>query len=244
MYTLFISDVHLSPETPEVAAQFLQLLQEKGTQAEAVYLLGDLFEYWLGDDAITALHQPFINALKGLTSSNISVYIIHGNRDFLIGKEFEALTGCKVLDDPTVIDLYGEPTLITHGDLLCSDDQVYLKFRETVRDPKWQAHFFNMTMDERIALAKKARDVSQDHGAAHIDHKNEIMDANQQTIEEFFATYNVKQMIHGHTHRPAIHNIELQNGKATRYVLGDWIGKPSYIIANQNGCELFDPRIN
>ncbi len=244
MYTLFISDVHLSPETPEVAGQFLQLLKEKGIKAEAVYILGDLFEYWLGDDAITRLHQPFIAALKSLNDLNIPVFFIHGNRDFLIGKDFEALTGCEILDDPTVIDLYGTRTLLTHGDLLCSDDQAYLAFRKTVRDPNWQAYFLSMNMDDRIALAKKARDVSQNHGAANVNHENEIMDANQQTIEAFLTEHNVQQMIHGHTHRPATHDFNLPNGKnAKRYVLGDWERQPSFIIATKDGIDLFDPRV-
>ena len=245
MYTLFLSDVHLSPETPDIAQQFLQLLNEKGRNADAIYILGDLFEYWLGDDAITPLHQPFIESIKQFSSADIPVYFVHGNRDFLIGSDFESKTGCKVLDDPSIIDLYGTPTLLTHGDLLCSDDHVYLAFRQTVRDPAWQTHFFNMTMEERIALAKKARDVSKDHGTANVDHENKIMDANEETVKTFFLENDVQQMIHGHTHRPAIHHIDLSNDKkAIRYVLGDWEHGPSYIIANEKSIELFDSRVN
>ena len=227
MHTLFISDLHLSHETPVIAHNFLSLLQV-------------LFEYWLGDDGITPLHQPILGAIKQISDSGIPVFFIHGNRDFLISDEFAKQTGCKILEEPIVIDLYGTPTLLMHGDLLCTDDHDYLKFREQVRNPQWQSHFLSLTMEQRIEMAKQARDASQ---SSTKDKSMDIMDANQATIEQYMSEKNVKNLIHGHTHRPNIHNFEINGEKAKRIVLGDWGNEASYLIVSSSETTLIDPRV-
>jgi len=243
MYSLFISDVHLSSDTPEIAASFLQILKQKAPEADALYLLGDVFEYWLGDDAITDAHQPFINAIREISDAGIPVYFMHGNRDFLVGEKFADLCACTLLNDPCVIDLYGTPTLLMHGDLLCTDDTDYQVFRKTVRNPDWQSQFLNMSIPERLAMAKKARDASQAQTSAHMQDAEEIMDANHETVKQYLLDAGVRQMIHGHTHRPAIHEFELNGNTAKRVVLGDWHPEPSYLMISKNEILLHDPRI-
>lgn len=244
MHTLFVSDLHLSHETPIIAHNFLSLLQAQSQEIDALYILGDLFEYWLGDDGITPQHQPVLAAIKQVADLGIPVYFIRGNRDFLISTEFAKQTGCEILEEPAVIDLYGTPTLIMHGDLLCTDDHAYLAFREQVRNPQWQAHFLSLTMEQRIEMAKQARDASQSSAK---EKSMEIMDATQATIEQFMLEHNVKNLIHGHTHRPQTHHFEIAGEKATRIVLGDWEnteGNASYLIVSDSETALFDPRIS
>lgn len=160
MATLFISDLHLSGERPEIISLFLDFLGTKASQAESLYILGDLFEVWIGDDAIPADMEPVISGLASLTANGIPVYVMVGNRDFLLGEQFEKLTGCTLIKDPTLIDLYGQPTLLLHGDTLCTDDLDYQQFRIMVRDPHWQSDFLSKSIDERIAIGKQARQES------------------------------------------------------------------------------------
>ena len=244
MHTLFISDLHLSHQTPSIAHNFLSLLNKQAAELDALYILGDLFEYWLGDDGITPQHQPVLNAIKQISDMGIPVYFIRGNRDFLISSEFARQSACTILDEPVVVDLYGTATLIMHGDLLCTDDHDYLKFREQVRNPQWQTHFLSLTMEQRIEMAKQARDASQSSAK---DKTMEIMDANQSTIEQYMRDHNVKTLIHGHTHRPGIHNFQMDNSDAKRIVLGDWKedwkDKTSYLIISKTETILADPRI-
>ena len=239
MSKLFISDLHLSPQTPQIAHHFLALLTQQTPQISALYILGDLFEYWLGDDSIAQPHQPIINAIKQV-SQQVPVYFMHGNRDFLIGEEFARQTGCEILNDPTVIDLYGTPTLLMHGDLLCTDDHDYMQFREQVRNPQWQAHFLSLSMDQRINLAKQARDASNTSAKQKT---MEIMDTNQSTVEKYMRQYAVNQLIHGHTHRPALHQFNLDGKPAKRIVLGDWGEEASYLMASNDHSVLVDPRL-
>ena len=154
MYTLFVSDLHLDPDYPDTIQRFLNLLAAHTTQADALYILGDLFEIWIGDDYIEPAYQPVIKSLQDCTKKGLPVYLLHGNRDFLLGDEFMQQTGCTLLPDPVLIDLYGQPTLLMHGDLLCTDDLEYQAFRHTVRDPDWQTGVLKKSVAERLAMAR------------------------------------------------------------------------------------------
>jgi len=234
--TLFISDLHLSPERPAIVALFLRFLRERASRAEALYILGDLFEYWIGDDA--GLHgeaRPLVEALRQLTQAGIPVYVMHGNRDFLLGKRFEQDTGCKLLPDPSVIALYGEPTLLMHGDLLCTDDVDYLKFRAMVRNPQWIDMFLAKPVPERIAMAQQYREVSK---AATANKKPEIMDVNPAAVETTLREHQVSHLIHGHTHRPAQHELTINGQPVRRTVLGDWYDQGSVLVCDAGGCTL------
>jgi len=239
MHTLFISDLHLSHQTPIIAKNFLTLLSQQREKLDALYILGDLFEYWLGDDGITPLHQPILESIKYVSNSGVPVYFIRGNRDFLISAEFAKQAACEILEEPVVIDLYGNPTLIMHGDLLCSDDHAYMQFREQVRNPQWQAHFLSLNMEQRIEMAKQARDVSK---SATKEITMDIMDANQLTVEKYMREFDVTTLIHGHTHRPDIHHFKLNNCAMKRVVLGDWGDEPSYLMVSEAESTLVDPR--
>jgi len=240
MHTLFISDLHLSHDTPLIAENFFSLLQTQSANLDALYILGDLFEYWLGDDGISPLHQPVLSAIRQISSAGIPVYFIRGNRDFLISDKFAAQTGCQILQEPVVVNLYGNPTLLMHGDLLCTDDHDYLDFRKQVRNPQWQAHFLSLTMEKRIEMAKQARDSSQ----SSAKHKSlEIMDANPTTVTQYMREYHVKHLIHGHTHRPRIHEFMIDGEKASRIVLGDWGNKASYLSISESTVTLNDHRV-
>ncbi|MDM8567382.1 UDP-2,3-diacylglucosamine diphosphatase [Candidatus Halobeggiatoa sp. HSG11] len=227
METLFIADLHLSPERPNDIA--IEFLTGRAKKAEALYILGDLFEVWLGDDE--PAYQDIIASLHDLT---IPVFIMHGNRDFLLGKKFSAMTGCQLIPDHHVIDLYGIPTLLMHGDTLCTQDIDYQAFRKQVRDPNWQQSFLSQPLEIRRKLAKNARDSSQ------VKTKNtnaDIMDVTSAAVNEAFSKYNVNQLIHGHTHLPNVH----KEGNNTRWVVGDWSADTAIILAcYPDGCQLVD----
>lgn len=230
MTTLFISDLHLSKEQPELLRLFLSFLAGPAAKADALYILGDLFEAWLGDDLILPEYQPALDALRKLTNSGVPVYVMRGNRDFLLGEQFAVATGCTLIDDPTVIDLYGSPTLLMHGDLLCSDDVAYQQLRKQLRDKKWIAQFLAMPVQERIAFAQKLRQQSKQETS----YKSEaIMDVNALTVNEYLKRYDSTQLIHGHTHRPAVQ--EYGDG-SKRYVLGDWHADHAMVVE----CEGMD----
>ncbi|VAX04126.1 UDP-2,3-diacylglucosamine diphosphatase [hydrothermal vent metagenome] len=235
MSTLFISDLHLSGERPRLIEQFIQLTRKEAREAEALYVLGDLFEAWLGDDAVLPEIAAVISALKALTESGVPVYVMAGNRDFLMGKGFEVMTGVKLIDDPTVIDLYGTSTLLMHGDTLCTDDVIYQQVRAQVRDPAWISAALAMSLEERIATAQKMRAQSQAHTQ---DSAEEIMDVNADAVTEALRQYGVTRLIHGHTHRPATHSLQVDGQTATRIVLGDWYQQASLLQCNETGCEL------
>ncbi|MCK5878086.1 MAG: UDP-2,3-diacylglucosamine diphosphatase [Candidatus Marithrix sp.] len=217
METLFIADLHLSPTQSNDFA--LEFLADRAKKAEALYVLGDLFEMWLGDDD-TSSYQEVLASLQALT---IPIFVMHGNRDFLLGKEFSARTGCQLISDPYVIDLYGTPTLLMHGDTLCTLDTDYQAFRQQVRDPNWQKFFLAQPLEIRRKLANQARDSSQ----AKIKNTNaEIMDVTPNAVNQIFSQYNINQLIHGHTHRPYIH----KEDSKTRWVLGDWTDDSAIIL--------------
>jgi UDP-2,3-diacylglucosamine hydrolase len=233
----FVADLHLSHEHPEIVQLFVSFLTQQAQQSElqALYILGDLFEAWIGDDFMPPAMEPVIGAISRLTASGVKVYFMHGNRDFLIGDEFCAQTGCQLLPDYYVIDLYGTPTLLMHGDLLCSDDVDYMKLRSMVRDKQWQQAFLDKPVAERIAIAQSARTDSQQKTQQLA---GEIMDVNQDTVVNTMIEQGVKQLIHGHTHRPDMHQFVLNGEAAKRIVLGDWYHQGSVLECNEQGCQV------
>ena len=235
MSTLFISDLHLATDRPAINALFIRFLETQARQAKALYILGDLFEVWFGDDMILPDYQPAIAAMKALTDSGVSLYIMHGNRDFFMGETLMQLCGATLLEDPAVIDLDGIPTLLMHGDTLCTDDLEYMKFRTMVRNHQWQKEVLAKSPEERLALAKQFREMSK----AETGNKAEdIMDVNQQEIERMFNSHPIQRIIHGHTHRPAIHDLEINDQSVQRIVLGDWYEQGSVLVCEHNQCKL------
>lgn len=227
MSTLFISDLHLEDKRPDTSGWLLEFLSGPARVADAVYILGDLFEYWIGDDAVSPTAQAVAAETALLAAGGLPLYFLHGNRDFLLGERYAAQAGIKLLPETLVVDLYGTSTLLMHGDSLCTDDVEYQAFRRQSRDPAWQAAVLAMTVEERIAMAKSARDASMEHkGAAEMD----IMDVNEAAVLKAFGDNGVDRIIHGHTHRPAVHHHELPGGKTgTRIVLADWYRAGSYL---------------
>ena len=235
MATLFISDLHLSGERPAITEQFLRFLAGPARGAEALYILGDLFEAWIGDDAVGEEQRPILAGLHALRETGVPIYVMHGNRDFLLGPGFESMSGTCLLPDPTTIDLYGVPTLLMHGDTLCTDDTAYQKFRRMVRDPQWQAALLAKTPAERIALAREYREMSATETAQKAE---TIMDVNQEAVAQTFREHGVDRLIHGHTHRPAVHDLNIDGRAVRRIVLGDWYEQGSVLTCTAQGCEL------
>lgn len=235
MATLFISDLHLAGERPALSEAFCAFLRGPAAAAEALYILGDLFEVWLGDDLVPPDYQAALTAMRELSDAGVPLYVMHGNRDFLLGERFAELSGARLLPDPTRIDLYGTPTLLMHGDTLCIDDVPYQQFRAMVRDPRWQAEFLAKPPEARIALAREARAASME---ATAQKHAEIMDVNPESVLETLRTHGVQHLIHGHTHRPAVHEFELDGQPARRIVLGDWYEQGSVLVCEPDGCQL------
>lgn len=233
--TLFISDLHLDSDRPEVVDLFLEFLARRATQAEALYILGDFFEIWIGDDDLSPLARTVIDQLRTLTGGGVPVYVMVGNRDFLIGEGFARSSGCQLLPDPTVIDLYGTPTLLVHGDSLCTDDVEYQTFRAQVRNPQWQQSFLAQPIAERAAVARELRSASRRKSR---DKPAAIMDVNPDAVAATLREHGVRQLIHGHTHRPAIHHLVVDGTTATRIVLGDWNDSARILEVDTDGCRL------
>jgi UDP-2,3-diacylglucosamine hydrolase len=233
--TLFISDLHLSGERQHITDLFIQFLHQRASKADALYILGDLFEIWLGDDLVLPDYQEAVTQLRQLADSGIPLFIMQGNRDFLFKTEFEEQTGATLITDPTVIDLYGKPALLMHGDTLCTDDFEYQKFRKLVRGAQWQTEFLAKSKEERIALSKVFRETSK---AEMSGKASEIMDVNQQSVEKAMQEHNVDLLIHGHTHRPDIHHFSVDNKTRERIVLGDWYKQGSVLTCSEHGCRL------
>lgn len=234
MATLFISDLHLEDSRPAMTRLLLDFLAGQAREADALYILGDLFEYWIGDDALTETARQVSRGIRGLAESNVDCYFMHGNRDFLLGEGYAERSGLKVLPESIVVNLYGTPTLLLHGDTLCTDDLEYQAFRRQVRDPAWQAVFLSRSVEERLAIAQQARDASKQHTSSAT---MEIMDVNKAAVQEAFSQQGVRHMIHGHTHRPATHRHELKNGgTATRIVLADWYDHGSVLRVTSEGA--------
>ena len=236
--TLFISDLHLDGERPDITAQFLEFLEREVRQAHALYILGDLFEAWIGDDDPDPDKRRVIAVLRSLTHGGVPVYFIHGNRDFLIGRRFAAETGVTLLPDPTLIQVYGKRVLLMHGDTLCIDDPAYQRLRRIVRNPVVQFILRRLTLRQRLKLAARMRAGSKAHIESMDKTAPQIMDVNQNEVRRTFEQQRVDFIVHGHTHRPAIHKVQLANRSVTRIVLGDWYEQGSVLRWNRSGFEL------
>ena len=235
MTTLFISDLHLDAGEPRTIRRFLEFIDAEALAAQALYILGDLFEAWIGDDDDDAHLRPIVAALARVTGAGVPCAVMHGNRDFLLGARFCAATGCRLLGDYERIDLYGEPVLLTHGDLLCTDDTRYMALRGQLRDPQWQREFLAKPLAERRKIAAGLRELS----AVEIAAKSyDIMDVNQQTVAQTMRDFEVSLLLHGHTHRPAVHRFVLDGKPATRLVLGAWHDAATIVRWSASGFSL------
>ena len=236
MTTLFIADLHLDPSRPEIQARFDEFLQGEARQARALYILGDLFEVWVGDDAPLPAYRPGMQALRRLSDAGVPVYFMHGNRDFLVGQHFARECGVTLLPEPSVIDLYGQPTALLHGDSLCTDDREHQRFRRWVRKAWLQRLALRLPASLRWRIGRRIRQRSQQRNR---NKPMQIMDVNPQAVLQSFHELGVHCMIHGHTHRPARHQVDLGNGiHGERIVLGDWFEQGSVLRVDQNHCEL------
>ena len=235
MTTLFISDLHLEANKPEIGEQFLGFLEGEATTADALYILGDLFESWVGDDDPNPHYAVIKIALKKLVDSGVPVFFMHGNRDFMISTQFAEETGVRLLDDPETIELHGDKVLLSHGDALCIDDKQYQQVRLMTRNPEWQAMRRAKPLAERLAFAENARKQSQ----AYNDSVGEdIMDVNQDAVVGTFRTRNIDVLLHGHTHRPATHEVDVKGINGKRIVLGDWFEQGSVLRWDESGPRL------
>ncbi len=235
MTTLFVSDLHLDAADPAPGMQFTDFLASTAHGADALYILGDLFETWIGDDDDDPYRSGICAALAQLTATGVPCYVMHGNRDFLLGRGFEERSGASVIGDPLIVELYGEPVLITHGDLLCTADQAYQRLRDVVRAPRWQRRFLRLPLAVRRALATRARSGSRRHMARTSDY---IMDVDAQAVVAAMRACGVRSLVHGHTHRPAVHALELDGSPARRIVLGAWHDAGSCLAWDEAGPRL------
>ena len=235
MARLFVSDVHLDAQAPQAIEQFLGFLDDKASRAEALYILGDLFEAWVGDDDQEPCNERVCRALHVLSASGVACFALHGNRDFLLGSGFCERTGCRLLSDPVIGQLEGERVLITHGDALCTDDHPYQELRTMVRNPAWQRHFLALPRAHREVLADELRAGSRRHTARTVP---TIMDVNAAAVTAAFRATSVRRMIHGHTHRPGVHELEIDGQRAQRIVLGAWYEQGSYLNLEAGEYEL------
>jgi UDP-2,3-diacylglucosamine hydrolase len=233
--TLFISDLHIDAAQPAIIEQFLAFLQADAKDCAALYILGDLFESWIGDDAPDSAQSAAIAGLRTLTLSGVPCFVMHGNRDFLLSRRFCEMSGAQLLHDPLIVTVYGEAVLVMHGDALCTDDHAYQRLRATVRDADWQRQFLALPVESRRALAGAARAGSQAHTAA-LEHA--ITDVNADSVAMALRGAGTSTLLHGHTHRPAIHALEVDGRPRTRIVLGDWYDQGSVLRWDQNGPEL------
>jgi UDP-2,3-diacylglucosamine hydrolase len=233
--TLFISDLHLDDARPHIVEDFERFCAGEARDADALYVPGDLFEAYVGDDDDAPLNARVAAALHGVADAGVPVHFIVGNRDFLLREDYARRCGMDILEDGVVVDLYGTPTLVLHGDVLCTDDAAYLAFRKQVRDPAWQAAFLARPLAERRAFAAQARDASRAHTSTT---DMAIMDVSQTAVETAMRSAGVMRMIHGHTHRPAIHDFALDGKPAQRIVLGDWYEQGSVLRVGRDTARL------
>jgi len=232
---LFISDLHLDAGRPDAIRRFTDFVDRRASYARELYILGDLFEAWIGDDDDDPRLQPVIESLAQLSKAGVPSAVMHGNRDFLLGQRFCEATGCRLLGDFERIEIHGRPVLLMHGDLLCTDDTRYMTLRATLRDPNWQQSFLAKPLPERRVIAADLRNLSATEIAAKPD---EIMDVNQTTVEQTMRQFDVELLLHGHTHRPAVHTFSLDGRKATRIVLGAWYEQASVVSWDAAGFRL------
>jgi UDP-2,3-diacylglucosamine hydrolase len=236
LLSLFISDLHLTEERPAANERFIAFLEKTARPADALYILGDFFEYWIGDDDLA---EPFnavvAGLLRELSRKGVQISLMHGNRDFLIGERFCAATGAELLEDPIVREVGGVKTLLMHGDTLCTDDVEYQAWRRKARDPAFQAQFLAKSLSERRLavgqMREKSRQVVQEKTA-------EIMDVNDDAVREALRRHGVRRLIHGHTHRPGRHALEVDGARCERWVLPDWYGRGGYLEVGRVGPKL------
>lgn len=233
MHTLLISDLHLAPERPQITAQFLDFIQEVAPQAQALYILGDLFEYWAGDDDDDALGMQVAAALGTLADSGTRVFLMHGNRDVLMGQALAARCGATLISDPLAVDLHGTPTLLTHGDALCTGDADYQRFRAYARDPVNQAKFLAQSLADRREQMRGMRAQSE---ASKQQKAESIMDVTPAAVEDLLRHHHYPRLIHGHTHRPARHLHVVDGRNCERWVLNDWYERGGYLSCDASGC--------
>ena len=236
MRALFISDLHLLQDRPQANERFFDFLEREAAGADALYILGDFFEYWIGDDDLAEpFHAVIAGLLRDLTRAGTELYLMHGNRDFLIGKDFCKATGARLLGDPSVLEFNSEKILLMHGDTLCTDDHDYQAWRRTARSVEWQEDFLSKSIPGRRAavmgLREKSKEVIQAKPA-------DIMDVNAGAVAEAFRRHGVRRMIHGHTHRPGRHAHTVDGRKCERWVLPDWYGRGGYLALDKRGVKL------
>lgn len=234
-HSLFISDLHLCSSRPAISEQFVAFLRSAAPQAEALFILGDLFEYWAGDDDLhDAHHGRIIAALRALADSGTAAYFMHGNRDFLLGADFAAASGMTLLTDPTALNLYGKRVLLSHGDELCTDDVAYQAFRQQVRAPAWQQQFLQQSLPARKAQIEALRLRSEQEKSQKTQ---SIMDVNAAAVDQLMREHDYPELlIHGHTHRPALHQFTVDGHASRRWVLGDWYEQGSCLRCDMHGC--------
>ena len=234
-YSLLISDLHLDPARPEHLAALETLLGNHAGKAERLYVLGDLFEAWIGDDDDSPFNRQAIDAFRRFSDAGSELFFMHGNRDFLLGDKFADDCGGVLLDEGTVADLYGTRALLMHGDSLCTEDHAYQQFRAMARDPQWQQGMLAKPLEERRALAQGMRMQSQGNNA---NKPENIMDVTPAEVVRVMEEAGVQHLIHGHTHRPAVHDVDLKDGTGARWVLGDWGELGWRIVADSDGLRL------
>ena len=234
MAELFVSDLHLDAQSAAANERFLTFLTQEAAQARVLYILGDLFEAWIGDDDPDPVKGHICDGLRQLTDRGVPCFVLHGNRDFLLGERFAARTGCRLLPDPVIATFDEERVLLTHGDALCVDDHPYQELRTTVRAPVWQQRFLKLTLPSREVLAGQARRGSQAHTSRTIPY---VMDVNEAAVAAVWRT-GVSRIIHGHTHRPGIHSAEFDGRPVERIVLGAWYEQGSYLLRESGRYEL------
>jgi UDP-2,3-diacylglucosamine hydrolase len=241
MPSYLISDLHLSPERPAIAAALERFLTKIAFDAKTIYILGDFFDAWIGDDEDEAFYLEIQTRLRAVVDRGVDVYFQHGNRDFLVAEAFATATGTKLLDEETVVTLAGQRVLLMHGDSLCTDDQEYQQFRQQVRSPAWQAQILQLPLAQRRMMAQQLRAQSSSMNAMKAE---DIMDVNAEAVAAALSRNDVKTLIHGHTHRPAIHRPACDSSNlptaSCRYVLGDWEQKGWYLKADNERLELVD----
>lgn len=235
-HTLFISDLHLSEDEPHITQLFLSFMRNTAPKSDALYILGDLFEYWAGDDdRNTPFHQQIIGAMRDVSQQGTPVFIMHGNRDFLMAEQLAQECHATLLPDPTLIDLYGSPTLLTHGDALCTDDKEYQTFRKQVRAPAWRNSFLAQPLVQRKAQIEQLRKMSEEQKQSKT---MDIMDVSLSTVADIFRSHHYPRMIHGHTHRQKHHLHEVDGKTCERWVLGDWHKTGNALRCDMTGCNF------
>lgn len=231
---LLISDLHLEEERPDITRAFLHFLATRARQAEALYILGDFFEVWIGDDAMTPFQRSIADALRALSEGGTRIYLMHGNRDFMLGKGFCRAAGCKLLADPSVVELGGERVLLMHGDSLCTRDEGYMRLRRLLRNPLSLLILRNLPLSTRKKLARKLRSESRTQTRMKAA---DIIDVTPELIPRVLAEHGVRTLIHGHTHRPATHQLEVDGRPGRRIVLGDWDQQGWALQVDENGFQ-------